>query len=128
MKKSFYFLGALFLFLASCTCDKGEIAVLPPSPPPNTPPVTVTIQVTDNMFNPVTATATVGDTILWNWASGVSFHTTTSTSVPAGAASWDSTPQSGPFTYTYVITQPGTYNYQCAIHAPGMAGTINVTQ
>ena len=61
-------------------------------------------------FSPEVATANCGDTIRWVLVSGV--HTTASTSVPTGAATW----ASGNITtsgFIYVVTQAGTYNYTC---------------
>jgi plastocyanin len=86
-----------------------------------------TIQVADNFFNPATQNATVGDTILFQWVGPVRPHTATSTSVPGGAAAFDEQINSGSQTYSYVLTAIGTYDYECLFHAPGMAGTINVT-
>ena len=68
-------------------------------------------------------TASVGDTIRWVWISGV--HTTTSTTIPAGATTWDAPIDNTDTVYSYVITLPGTYNYQCTFHASmGMTGTF----
>jgi plastocyanin len=82
------------------------------------------IQVADFNFTPSMLTVTCGDTVVWNWVSGT--HSTTSTSVPACAASWDE-----PITIStgnYVLTIPcaGTYNYVCSVH-PMMTGSILAT-
>ena len=85
---------------------------------------TVTVQ--NFSFSPSSVNAMVSDTILWTWASGS--HTTTSTSVPAGAATWNQSMNSSSTTFQYVITVAGTYNYKCTPHASsGMTGTINAT-
>jgi hypothetical protein len=56
------------------------------------------------------------------------FHTTTSTSVPVGAATWDQALNSSTPTYTYVPTVAGTYSYKCIPHeSMGMTGTFTVT-
>ncbi len=83
-----------------------------------------TVMVSDFSFNPASVTAHVGDTVRWVWANGT--HTTTSTSVPAGAAGWDAPITSGMNVFSYKVMQAGTYSYVCTPHAPGMAGVINV--
>lgn len=73
----------------------------------------------NNYFSPQTLMAYVGDTIQWTLVSGT--HTTESTTIPAGAAPW----MSGNITaatFTYVVTQVGTYNYDCHHFATGGAG------
>ncbi|MCX6157600.1 MAG: T9SS type A sorting domain-containing protein [Ignavibacteriae bacterium] len=67
--------------------------------------------------------ANVGDTITWVLVSGI--HTTTSVSIPSGAAIWDAPIAAATPTFSYVITKAGTYNYQCTFHALfGMTGTF----
>ncbi len=85
------------------------------------------IQVSNNQFSPATVNAIVGDVIEWDWIEG--FHTTTSLTIPSGAATWDQQLNDGGVTtFTYTVTKAGTYNYQCNFHASlGMVGTINVT-
>jgi plastocyanin len=85
-----------------------------------------TVAVADFSFTPGTFTAHVGDTVRWVWSSGS--HTTTSTSVPAGAASWDQNITASATSYTYVITRAGAYAYKCTPHVSmGMAGGFIVT-
>ena len=83
-----------------------------------------TIQVASFSFTPQSTNAQVGDTIVFMWVSGS--HTTTSISVPPGAASWNSPMNSANTTFMYVITKPGTYNFHCSIHTI-MTGSINAT-
>ncbi|MEI6059529.1 MAG: BACON domain-containing carbohydrate-binding protein [Bacteroidota bacterium] len=65
----------------------------------------------------------VGDTIRWVWVSGS--HTTTSTTIPASAATWNSPISSTTTTYDYKVTLAGTYNYKCTPHAAmGMVGSF----
>jgi len=73
-------------------------------------------------FSPSSLTAQIGDTIEWN---GSSIHTTTSTSVPNGASSWNHNFATAA-TFQYVITTAGTYNYKCNNHA-GMTGSFTVS-
>ena len=77
-------------------------------------------------FSPNTSSLTVGDTVKWVWGSGG--HTTTSTSVPLGAATWNSPIDNVTTSFTYVITTAGQYNYQCNFHVSmGMTGVLNVS-
>ena len=66
-----------------------------------------------------------GDTIHWDWVNGT--HTTTSTSVPAGALSWDQPIDNTHLTYEYVTTMAGTYNYHCMHHPSSMIASFTVT-
>ncbi len=87
---------------------------------------TYTVQVGNYFFNPQTITnVNPGDTIHWVWVTGT--HTTTSTTIPAGAATWDEPITSSSPTYDYIPTVPGTYNYKCTPHAGmGMVGSFTV--
>jgi plastocyanin len=79
------------------------------------------VQVANNTFTPPSLNVTVDDTIVWQWVAGT--HTTTSTSVPAGALSWDEPMTSAAPIFMYIVTVAGNYSYHCSIHA-GMIGTI----
>jgi plastocyanin len=78
-------------------------------------------------FSPSSFTATVGDTVEWEWVNGS--HTTTSRPgmIPVGAASWGNNMNSTNTTFQYVITTAGTYNYWCAIHTTSMEANFTVT-
>lgn len=85
-----------------------------------------TVNVQNFSFSPQNVNANIGDTIQWVWIDGN--HTTTSTSVPMGAATWDALISSGSPTFEYPITISGLYNYQCTPHGSmGMTGTIIVS-
>lgn len=83
------------------------------------------IHVKNFQFSPKTTNAVVGDKIQWVWDNGG--HTTTSTSVPAGAASWDAIMDEGHKLFEYTVTVAGTYNFWCIPHSPTMSGSIIVT-
>lgn len=83
------------------------------------------IQVANFQFSPANVNVIVGDTIKWVWVDGT--HTTTSTSLPGGAAAWDSPINTTTTSFSYKVTVAGTYNYWCSIHAPTMAGVITAT-
>ena len=86
---------------------------------------TQTVNVGNNFFSPNTFTISFGDTVRWVWNAGG--HTTTSQSVPAGAATWNSAINSVVTSFKYVPTVLGTYNYQCTIHGAAMSGNFTVT-
>lgn len=80
------------------------------------------VTVASNTFTPATMTVNVGDVVKWTWVSG--FHTTTSLSIPAGAAAWNSPITSNATTFSYTVTVVGNYNYECSPHSPSMAGSF----
>lgn len=77
-------------------------------------------------FNPSNLTnVNVGDTIRWVWTSGV--HTTTSTTIPAGATSWNAPLTSSNPSFEYPVQVSGVYDYICIYHASiGMTGSFTV--
>jgi len=85
----------------------------------------IQVDVLNTAFSPKNFTAIIGDTIHFVWISG--FHTTTSTSVPAGAASWDQPSDNTHTSFLYPVTTAGTYTFQCNFHvAMGMVGSFTV--
>ncbi len=87
---------------------------------------TWTVQAAGFSFTPSTVAVTVGDTVKWQWVEGI--HTTTSTTIPAGAAAWNAPLDAVNTTYKYVVTLPGMYNYICIPHQTfGMVGVINAS-
>jgi plastocyanin len=88
--------------------------------------VTHTVQVGNYYFNPSSLNVEIGDIVKWVWVQGS--HTTTSSSIPGGAASWDAPINSGNQTYSYTVTVAGVYNYVCTPHAGmGQTGTFTAT-
>lgn len=87
---------------------------------------TQTITVQNTVFTPSSVTVNLGDTIKWVWINGV--HTTTSTTIPAGAASWnhDMNSTAGNTEFIYVPTVLGTYNYWCLVHGSFMVASFTV--
>jgi len=83
--------------------------------------VVVRVTVGNDVFTPSGFTASLGDTVTWIWQAGT--HTTTSTMVPDGAASWNAPIDENNTSFSYVIMEDGTYNYQCNFHVQfGMTG------
>ncbi|MEP7111527.1 MAG: T9SS type A sorting domain-containing protein [Ferruginibacter sp.] len=90
------------------------------------------VTVASNTFSPSTFNAVIGDVIQFNWASG--FHTTTcgsllpGTSLPPGAAEWNSDMTSTTSSFSYTVTVAGDYLYGCQPHfAFGMEGRFTVS-
>ena len=89
----------------------------------STPALATTYTVTQQglTFSPNQLTVEVGDIVLFQWTSGN--HTTTSASVPPGAATWDALLTSSMQTFEYTVTVEGIYGYVCTPHAlAGMVG------
>ena len=86
---------------------------------------TYNVKVSNFQFSPSSINAHVGDSITWTWVNGI--HTTTSTSVPTGAATWDTPMTSSSTTFTYKLTTAGSYSFICSIH-PNMVGSLTVTE
>ncbi|HKB85242.1 MAG TPA: T9SS type A sorting domain-containing protein [Ignavibacteriaceae bacterium] len=76
-------------------------------------------------FTPVSFDISVGDTIIWTLVEGT--HTTTSTSVPAGAVSWDHTFSGVGDSYSYVVAVAGVYEYHCSFHPTVMMGSFSTS-
>jgi len=84
------------------------------------------IDVKDFEFSPTNLTSVkIGDTIHWEWKNGS--HTTTSTTIPAGANAWDKLMDASHLTFDYIPTKAGIYNYKCTPHeSMGMVGQFTV--
>ena len=105
--------------------------VIPPTnvtPPPVAAPVppvpknqvkTYQVQIANFAFSPATLNIKVGDTVKW-----------TNDDQPVHAiasANFASSNLNTGDSYSFTLTQPGSYDYHCAIH-PFMAGKIIVSQ
>lgn len=87
---------------------------------------TINVAVGDFYFNPVSFDAAIGDTVIWTLdSSAVASHTTTSTSVPSGAATWDYTFTGVGDSYSYVISVEGVYEFHCSFHPATMMGSFS---
>ena len=84
------------------------------------------VRVSDFVFQPQTVNAVVGDTVTFMWRNGM--HTTTSTTIPPHARSWDAPIDSVNTRFRVRLRVAGTYQYQCTFHFfQGMVGTIVVS-
>ena len=91
-------------------------------------PTMVTVQVTNNTFQPANVTIAAGGTVTWNWGAAA---TDTHNVSPDGSEPVRSgNPVPGPTTYQFTFNTPGTYTYYCEVHGGpglfGMSGTITV--
>ena len=74
-------------------------------------------------YSPSSLSVSVGDTV--EWRGDFSSHPLSSTTIPAGAASWHHATGT---VFDYVVTVPGSYNYRCDIHwSLGMVGSFVAT-
>jgi plastocyanin len=85
-----------------------------------------TINTSGNTFSPSSLTINIGDTVNWNNTAG--FH-----NINANLVDFPSNPEgfgnavAGPgWSFQWIFSLPGTYNYQCDPHAPGMSGIVIV--
>ncbi|HEV2138357.1 MAG TPA: plastocyanin/azurin family copper-binding protein [Nitrososphaerales archaeon] len=76
-------------------------------------------------FSPGNLTVKIGTTVTWINKDPVA-HTVTSSSVPNGAATFDSGVILYGYTFSMKFIHAGVYQYYCTIH-PSMTGTIVVT-
>jgi len=113
MKPKIYTLSAMILLAALVTSQKVHATIHQ-------------VFVGNYFFNPASLNVTVGDTVKWVWTAGS--HTTTSSSIPPTATSWDEQLNSGSPTFSYMVMVPGTYNYVCTPHAAmGMVGSFTAS-
>lgn len=84
------------------------------------------ITATNFQFIPSNLNVVVGDVIRWQLGDG--FHNTISLIVPPGAAPWSSAELSTiGNTFSYTVTTPGSYSYECSIHAGFMTGSFTAS-
>ncbi len=93
-------------------------------------PTAVTVQLVDapTSFSPQHITIAAGGTVTWTWSSAVviTHNVTPDATEPVTSG----TPVTGPNSYQFTFTTPGSYMYYCVVHgAPGgvgMFGTVTV--
>jgi len=119
------------LMLGACRYDKAELPV--PDLVCVTDAVKHVVPVTmgDNFFNPQHIEIIAGDTVRWDYPTGSSAHTatcdgTSGTTLPSGAATFDTGTLVAGQSSKIAIGTPGSYTYFCTIHGIAMSGTIVV--
>ena len=97
--------------LAACGDDDAAAPLMPPP--------TSAIRIANFAFSPVTLTVARGSTVTWTNVDAA-LHTVTSdgTTFDSGSFGQNST-------FQFTASQPGTFQYRCAIH-PSMRGTLVV--
>jgi plastocyanin len=87
---------------------------------------TITADAT-NAFQNANVSIETGDTVTWNFTAGT--HNAQSDNEVSEDPNWTGfeTPIPSTGQYQFTFTKPGTYEYVCIVHAPGMRGTITVT-
>lgn len=84
------------------------------------------VTVSDFDFSPATLQIEVGDTVLWNNNQGSHNVNGNQATFPGNPASFGNDVGTG-WTYSFVFTEAGTYEYQCDPHASmGMEGQVVV--
>ena len=79
-------------------------------------------------FSPSALTISMGDSVTFNNTGGSHNVNGTQATYPNNPASFSNpTGVSAGWSYVYVFTSSGIYDYQCDPHLPGMVGTITVT-
>ena len=73
------------------------------------------------LFEPASFNLVVGDTVRFVRTSGT--HNTVSTSVPEGAATWNSPLSSSVTEFDYEVQVAGEYSYECTLHS-GQIGSF----
>ena len=88
------------------------------------------VTVASNSFMPSALTIEEGDTVIWTNTSGSHNVNGSMTTFPSNPDSFGSgAAASGGWTYSYVFTTAGSYDYQCDPHAGGgMTATILVSE
>jgi len=84
------------------------------------------VAVTNNIFTPKELTITAGDTVIWRNTQGSHNVNGNKSKFPNNPVSFGNAVASG-WTFKFVFTVPGVYDYQCDPHAGfGMTGKVTV--
>ena len=112
---------AMLLCLVPSLARAGEVTVLATT-------------LASNQFSPTTVTVNVGDHVVWQWVTN--FHSCTSGATagvpgpvgpPGNQIQWDTGPQNSGTVFNMKFQNPGSYQFFCGPHAPGMQGVVNVS-
>lgn len=114
MHKTFTLSKSILTLLAFCLFTFSSKATI----------YTVLVGSPGNSFSPSSMTVYLGDTVRFQYSSG--YHTATSTTIPAGATSWNEQMISPGTIFDYVPSVTGSYSYYCVIHSSSMFGSFSV--
>ena len=82
------------------------------------------INTSGNSFSPSSLTINVGDTVTWINTGGNHNVNATQVTFPNNPEGFGNGVAGAPWSFQWVFTISGTYDYQCDPHAPGMSGVI----
>jgi plastocyanin len=86
-----------------------------------------TINTAGNSFSPSNLTINVGDTVIWNNTGGYHNINAILATYPSNPEGFGNGVAAAPWSFQWVFTMPGTYDYQCDTHVGlGMIGVIVV--
>jgi plastocyanin len=129
MRRAFAVLvfAAALLGVAACGSSKPTTPAAPPPPTDLRGRTAVQIDATGNQFHPSSIIIDAGTKVTWRNADAVAHNVKKSADVADfGAPFGIDSDKFGPGrTYSFTFTKPGTYAYQCTIHA-GMTGEVEV--
>ena len=83
-----------------------------------------TINTVGSTFSPSSLTINIGDTVKWNNTAGFHNVNATQTTFSSNPEGFGNSVASAPWSFQWVFTMPGAYDYHCDPHAPGMSGVI----
>ena len=114
------------LGLAACGSSKPKTEA-PPPPTDMRGKTEVEIPANGNQFHPASIIIDAGTKVTWRNADAVAHNVKkTADAVDFGAPFGVNSDEFGPGkTYSFTFTKPGTYFYECTIHA-GMKGQVEV--
>jgi len=113
--------------LAACGSSSSNAPAAPPTPTDLRGQTTVDVQASSNEFHPQSIIIDAGTKVTWHNGDAVAHNVKKSAdAVDFGAPFGVESDKFGPGkTYSFTFTKPGTYPYECTIHA-GMTGTVEV--
>jgi plastocyanin len=113
--------------LAACGSSGTKTPAAPPAPTDLRGQAAVQIDASSNQFHPASIVIDAGTKVTWRNADSVAHNVKKSADVVDFGAPFgvDSDKFAPGRTYSFTFTKPGTYSYQCTIHAD-MTGQIEV--
>ena len=82
------------------------------------------INTVGSTFSPSILNINVGDTVTWNNTGGFHNINATQATFASNPEGFGNSVASTPWSFQWVFTMPGAYDYHCDPHAPGMSGII----